>query len=147
TELQHTIKSRIAEAKVMNQNFMLLLLQASQKKVGNKLTQYLATGDEEHMDLDMKELAQIIKAIEHVNDLGKDPGKSSKSPAVGLNVGDGVTIEKTGENKHTITPKDSAINSKLKQFADMRREAESQAKAKKSSDIDQDEGDSNNETK
>jgi len=125
-EIEEKIKSRVIDTKLRNQEFMLLLIQAWQKKISNKVVKYLATENEEHMDaIDLKEVAQLMKAIEMIGELdnsGKD--SKGKTPAVGLNVGNGVTIEKTGENSMTITPKDASISDMLKQLADSRRQEE-----------------------
>lgn len=125
-EAQEKIKSRVIDAKVRNQEFMLLLVQAWQKKIGGQLVKYLATNDSEHMDdIDLKEVAQLMKAIDMVNELdntGKD--SKGKTPAVGLNVGNGVVVEKTGENTISITPKETSIGDMLEQYANDRREKE-----------------------
>lgn len=125
-EIQESIKNRVAESKVKNKEFMLLLVQSFRKKIGHKLANFLATNDEQHMDdIDLKEIAQLMKAIEIVDGLNNE-GKDSKgkTPAVGINVGDGVTVEKTGENTISITPKEHSIGDMLKQHADSMREKE-----------------------
>lgn len=125
-EIQEKIKNRVVESKLRSQEFMLLLVQAWQKKISKNLNKFLATNDEEHMErVDLKEVAQLMKAIEIVNDLdntGKD--SKGKNPAVGINVGNGVTIEKSGNNKISITPNKSSIGDILKQYADASREEE-----------------------
>jgi antitoxin component of MazEF toxin-antitoxin module len=129
-ELQEHMKNRIAEAKLMSQDFLLLLTQAWQKRIGRQLRAYLATDNPEHANqIDLKEVNQLMKTIELINALDSE-GKDSKgkTPAVGLNLGDGVTIEKSGENKITITPKEKTIGDMLKKFADNRREEESKNK-------------------
>lgn len=126
-EIQEKIKNRVVDSKLRSQEFMLTLVQAWQKKVGKQLTKYLSTNDPQHMeDLDLKEIAQLMKAIEIVNDLdntGKSPG--GKPPAIGLNLGsEGVTVEKTGHNTISITPKEKSVGDILKQYADSNREKE-----------------------
>lgn len=126
SEIQEKIKNRVVESKLRSQEFMLLLVQAWQKKISKNLNKFLATNDEEHMErVDLKEVAQLMKAIEIVNDLdntGKD--SKGKTPAVGINVGNGVTIEKSGNNKISITPAKTSIGEILKQYADASREEE-----------------------
>ena len=125
-EIQEKIKNKVVDSKLRSQEFMLTLVQAWQKKIGNQLTKYLSTNDVEHMnDIDLKEIAQLMKAIEIVNSLdnaGKSP--NNKTPAIGLNVGDGVTVEKTGNNTISITPKSTSIGDLLKKYADGNREKE-----------------------
>lgn len=142
-ELQEQIKGRVIDSKLVSQDFLLLLSQAFQKRISGRLRQYLATGNEEQMDaIDLKEIQQLQKTIEMINDLNSE-GKDSKgrSPAVGLNLGDGVTIERSGDNKVTITPKEKTLGDMLKKFADSRRaeeEKSEQSKENKTSDITED---------
>jgi hypothetical protein len=136
-ELQEKIKARVIDSKLASQDFILLLIQAYQKKIGKKLQKYLATDDPAHADeINLKEIDKLLKAVEMIQDMNSD-GKTSKgkTPAVGLNLGDGVTIERSGDNKVTITPaKDKALDNMLKKYADQRR-AEQNKKPEKSSDI------------
>lgn len=145
-ELQSTIKSRMVESKLRNQDFLLQLIQALQNKIGKKISKYASTDDETHInEINMKEVDRVLKTIDMVNKmLDEASGKKGASrPAVGLNLGDGVTIEKDGDNKVTITPKEKVIGDKLKQFADFRRE-EDKKKAEQLSDIkNKTKGDSN----
>lgn len=125
-EVQEQIKTRVNDSKLKNKDFMLLLVQAYRKKLSTKFNTYLATDDDQHMaDIDLKEIGLVMKAIEIVDNLdesGKDP--KGKTPAVGINVGNGVTVEKTGENKISITPKETYIGDMLQQHADSLREEE-----------------------
>jgi hypothetical protein len=139
-ELQEKIKGRVIDSKLASQDFMLLLIQAYQKRLGGQLRRYLATDDASHANgIDLKEIDKVLKAIEILQSLSSDGKTSSgKTPAVGLNLGDGVTIERSGDNKVTITPAiDKHLGSMLKKFADQRR-AE-QNKNDKTSDIKADE--------
>ncbi len=134
-ELQEKVKSRIIDSKLESKDFLLLYIQASQKRIGKSLKKYLATDDEKHADeIDLKEVSQLLKTIEVLQGLDSE-GKDSrgKTPAVGLNFPDGVTIERSGDNKLTISPKEKTVGDMLKKFADKRREE--QNKTKESSDI------------
>lgn len=136
-ELQERHKSRIIDSKLVSQDFLLLLTQAWQKRIGGKLKRYLATDDESHAnEIDLKEVGQLLKTIEMIKDLD-DEGKDSKgrTPAVGLNLGDGVTIERDGDNKVTITPKEKTLGDMLKKFADNRRAEANKGKNDTKSDI------------
>jgi len=131
-EERENIKNRVVDAKLRNSVFMLLLVQAWQKKLGRKLTAYLATGNDEHMDdIDLKEVAALMKAIDMVNDLDNTAKDSrGKTPAIGLNLGNGVIVEKTGENQVSITPKESTIRGLLQKYT-VNKESESDIKNKK----------------
>lgn len=138
-ELQEQLKSRVIDSKLVSQDFLLTLTAAWQKKIGKKLQRYLSTDDDSHTnDINLKEIAQLLKTIEMIQNLDKE-GKDSKgrTPAVGLNLGDGVTIERSGDNKVTITPKEKTIGDMLKQFADSRRAEENKQKPEKINDIEE----------
>lgn len=117
-EVKEKIKNSVVYAKLRNAEFMLLLVQAWRKKVSNKLELYLSTNDAAHMDdVDLKEVAALMKAIEMVNDLDNTgKGSNGKQPAIGLNLGAGVIVEKTGENQVSITPKDTTIKGLLQKY-------------------------------
>lgn len=126
-ELQENMKNKIAESKVKNQDFVLLATQAYRKKIGDKFKLFLATDDERHMgEVDLKEFTQLMKTIEMIDGLdntGKDA--KGKTPTVGINIGDGVTVEKSGDNKISITPnKEAPVGDMLRQYADEQREKE-----------------------
>jgi hypothetical protein len=144
-EIQEKIKTRVIDAKLRNKEFMLTLVQAWQKKIGSQLLRYLATDNNQHMeDIDLKEVAQLMKAIEMVNDLD-DTGKDSKgkTPAVGLNLGNGVVVERSSDNKLTITPKESSIGDLLQEYADNQRSKENVVSISKSDIINNIKGDDN----
>ena len=133
-EIQEKIKNRVIDAKLRNSEFMLTLVQSWQKKIGNQLNRYLATNDPQHMeDIDLKEVTQLMKAIEMVNELdnsGKD--SKGKTPAIGLNIGGGVNIQKTGNDSISITPKETSIGDMLEQYANERRDKEKETSNKRS---------------
>lgn len=125
-DLEQTVRGRLMESKLVNQDFLLLLTQMWQKKIGDHIVKYLATGKVEHANaIDLKEVDKYLKTIEILHRLGgAGSGGGNSAPAVGLNLGDGVTIEKKGDNTVEITPKGKAIGDALKAFADSRREEE-----------------------
>lgn len=124
-ELEEGMKRRVLETKLMSQDFMLQLIQAWQKKMGKKLNRYLSTDDEKHMnEIDLKELDRYLKVIESLNGSIQSPRSDSKAPAVSLNLGDGVTVTKKGENEVEITPKQKTISDTLQYYADLRRAEE-----------------------
>lgn len=125
-EIQEKIKARVVDTKLRNQEFTMLLIQAYQKRLGQKLNNYLATGDASNMDtLSLKEIAQLMKAMEMIND-SDGSGKSApgKPSPIGLNLGNGVVIEKTGEDQISITPKETTVGSLLQRMADEQRRKE-----------------------
>jgi len=122
-EIQDKIKSRVLDSKLRNQEFRLLLIQAWQKKIGKKLTKYLSTNNEEHIDeVDLKEVAQLMKAMEWADSLDDTGSKDSKkNPSVNINIGAGASIEKTGANKLNITPAEPSIGDMLASIANTQR--------------------------
>lgn len=128
SEMENNIRGRVIEAKVASQDFLLQLTHAWQKKIGDKVEQYLRTGDVAHANaIDLKEVDKYLKTVEmllKISDAKPPSGGSSaeKAPTVGLNLGDGVTVKKVGDNEVEITPK--AAKSLVSQMADFRREQE-----------------------
>lgn len=132
-DLQKSLATRVMDSKLVSQDFLITLTQAWQKKIMRNLQRYLATDDPSHTEeIDLKEVEKLLKTIEIIKDLNNE-GKSSKgrTPAVGLNIGDGVTVERSGDNKVTITPKEKALGDVLQKLADDRRAAENVQKQSK----------------
>lgn len=130
-ELEATIRQRVIESKIVSQDFLLQMTQLWQKKIGKKINRYFATDDEQHAnDIDLKEVDKYLKTLEILHRSTDGSGRV-QGPAVGLNLGDGVTVTKTGANSVEITPKQKAIGDILAQYADSRREEET----KKNADI------------
>lgn len=128
-DLDANAKQRVMEAKLMNQDMLMQLQQMWRKKIGDKITKYLATGNEDFANsVDLKEVDKYLKSVEMLHRLGSDRAPGQQNPTVGLNLGDGVTITKKGDNEVEITPKNKAIGDMLKQFADFRREEENKPK-------------------
>ena len=135
-ELHATLKGKILEAKLQDQEFLLHLSLAYKKKIGKNIDQYLRTDDSQFYDkIDNKDLSTLMKVMEMLHKLNSET-MGDKPPLVGLNgMGEGVNITKTGPNSVEITPKQSPFASKLKQFAELKREQEKQEASEKSSDI------------
>lgn len=123
-DMEQSMRGRVLEAKIMNQDFLLQLQAMWQKKIGSRINKYLATDNEEFAnEIDLKEVDKYLKTVELLQKLGgegKAPGENAR-PMVGVNAGDGVTITRTGDNEIEITPKSKAIGDALKMFADSRR--------------------------
>lgn len=138
-ELHATLKDKIMESKLQSQEFLLELVLAYQKKIGKNIHQYLRTDNEEFADkVDVKDINSVLKIMELLHKLSAENlGSPGDKSLVGLNgLGEGMTITKVGNNSVEITPK-SPFSSKLKQFAEMKRqqEKESQAPQKSTHDI------------
>ncbi len=125
-ELQATLKDKVMESKLQSQEFLLELVLAYQKKVSRNIHQYLRTDNEEFADrIDPKDISTVLKVMELLHKLSNENlGMPNDKALVGLNgLGEGMTITKTGANSVEITPK-TPFSSKLKAFADLKREQE-----------------------
>lgn len=117
-EIQEKIANQIIDTKLRSQEFLLLLIQAQQKRISAQLKRYLSTNDPSNMDgINLKEVSQLMKAIELIGQLDGTKGSKDRVPTVGLNLGAGVDVERTGDNRVTITPKDTSLGNLLKQYA------------------------------
>lgn len=137
-ELERTLATRLIEAKLSSKDFLLQLTHAWQKKIGRKVQAFLRTDDDAHAsEIDLKEVDKYLKTVEMLHKLSLDPRPmSEKAPIIGLHLGDGVTVKHIGD-KIDITPKQSTIKNKLKEYAEFRR-AQSEETEKSKSDIDKD---------
>lgn len=135
-ELQATLKNKIIEAKLQDQEFLLHLSLAYKKKIGKNIDQYLRTDNSEFYDqINRGDLGTLMKVMEMIHKLSSE-NLGEKLPLVGLNgMGEGVNITKTGPNSVEITPKQTPFASKLKQFAELKREQDRKEEAEKSNDI------------
>lgn len=140
-ELHVTLKDKVMESKLQSQEFLLELVLAYQKKVSKNIHQYLRTDNEEFADrIDPKDINTVLKVMELLHRLSAENfGNPNDKSIIGLNgLGEGMTITKVGNNSVEITPKvPSPFSSKLKAFAEMKREQEksSQAPPKEIHDI------------
>jgi len=136
-ELQATMANKVLDSKLQTQEFLFDLILAYRKKIGKNLQKYLRTDDEQWMDkVDNKDMGTVFKCIEllhrmNAETFGSPNGDKSLVAFNGM-VGEGVTITKTSNNSVEITPK-SLFASKLKQFADMKREQEKEVQVPKPS--------------
>ncbi|HEY5235776.1 MAG TPA: hypothetical protein VIJ14_06330, partial [Rhabdochlamydiaceae bacterium] len=139
-ELQATLPQKVLDSKLQSQEFFLTMILAYQKKISTNVDRYLRTNDEQWFDkIDGKDLGVLVKITELLHKLNSESfgNPNGDKSLVALNgMGDGVTITKTGTNSVEITPK-SPFSSKLKQFADLKRQQErdSQLPPKESHDI------------
>ncbi len=126
-ELKATLPQKIIDSKLQSQEFFMHLIHAYQKKISRNVDKYLRTDDAQWADnVDVKDVNTLIKITELLHKLNNESlGNPNDKSMVSLNglTESGVTITKTGANSVEITPK-SPFASKLKQFADLKRQAE-----------------------
>lgn len=123
-ELSDHMKRRIIEAKLMMQDHLLQLAQMYQKKHGHKITRYLETNNEQFTDqISLKEIDRYLKIADLIQKSIAEAPKE-KGPLIGLNLSEGATVTRKGDNEIEITPKQKAIGDVLKHYADLRREEE-----------------------
>ena len=140
--LDATIKERILHANLVNKDFVLQIQQFFLKKIGSRITRYLATGDEAIAEgIDGKDLDRYQKYVELLDKLTTEKPSTLRQPTVGLNLGDGVTVKKVGENEVQITPRNKTHADMLREFADLKRTEES----KTTNDIKKEDTNSNTE--
>lgn len=124
-ELQETMQNRVYERKLKSKDFMINIMQYWERKLGNRMSKFLSSGDEEFA-VSTKEVSEYLKTAKTLFELNDEGAKKGSKPAIGLNVGDGVTITKTGDNSMDITPTSTkTVDSLLSRYAEeKRREAE-----------------------
>lgn len=119
-ELENTNLPRIIEAKLMSQEFLLNMVQMWHKKIGARMSRYMTTDDEKHSNsINLKEIELYLKTLDRLQKSIEMP--KAQGPLVGINMPDGATMTRTGDNTIEITPKEKASSGMLKKFADMRR--------------------------
>lgn len=121
--LDSSLKERILHAKLMNQDFLLQIQQFFLSKIGKKMSKFMATGDEEiAAQLNKKDLEYYFKAVDLLDKITTAKVPTSKSPTVGLNMGDQeINIKKVSEHEVVITPKQKTTAEMLKELADLKR--------------------------
>jgi hypothetical protein len=134
TKLEHliildaNIKDRILQARLMNQDFVLQIQQFFTKKIGRKMTKFHATGDEEIANsIDRKDIEMYMKSVDLLDKISSEKIPTNARPTVGLNLGDGVTVKKIGENEVSITPRNKTVAEMLSDLANMKRSEEAGA--------------------
>lgn len=130
--LDANLKERILHANLVNQDFMLQIQEFFKQKIGTKISRYFATNDDEIASkVDRKDIEMYYKAVELMSKLTTEKPAAGSRPAVGLNLGDGVTVKKVGENEVVITPKARTTGEMLNELANLKRKEEDRPKAKK----------------
>jgi len=130
-EVSKGIMQRATETKLHSAAFVADLLACWHKYMRSKIDNYLSTGnDKEAAEALGIPLNNYFKSVEALEKLMSEPPKSptDKPPLVGVNVGDGMEIKKTGENSLEITPKKpKAFSNVLKEMADLKRQESADA--------------------
>lgn len=127
--LDATLKERILHAKLVNQDFVLQIQQFFLAKIGRKINKYLATGDEEWANkVDGKDIDRYNKAVELLDKLTTERvPMNARTPAVGLNLGEGMSIKKVGENEVIITPRNKTAAEMLNELANLKRKEDKES--------------------
>lgn len=135
--LDANLKERILQANLVNQDFMLQIQEFFKQKIGTKMSRYFATGDDDVAKMvDRKDIEMYYKAVELLSKLTTDkPPQGQRNPTVGLNLGDGVSVKKVGDNEVIITPKARTVGEMLNELANLKRKEEGSANKKDTYDI------------
>lgn len=127
-ELENNIKGRVVLAKIQSQDFLLQLTQMWQQKIGRRMDRYLETGNEDEANaISLKEIDKYLKTVEALQKLSSDitiKNSGNDKPAVGFNIGDGVTVAKKEDGTVEITPKVQSVGTLLARLAEERRQNE-----------------------
>lgn len=120
------IKERILQARLMNQDFVLQIQQFFLKKIGYRMTSFMASGDEEAANsIDRKDLEMYMKSVDLLDKITTEKIPTGSRPTVGLNLGgfDG-TLKKVGENEIQISPRNKTNAEMLQDLANLKRTEE-----------------------
>ena len=145
--LAANMKERVVHAHLTNQHFVLQIQQFYLKKIGSKITRYLATGDDEiAAKIDGKDIDRYAKYVDLLDKMTTEKIPSGSRPSVGLNMGEfGVNVRKVGENEVQITPRNKTNAQMLQELANIKRAEESSEKPV--NDINNKDAENNSETK
>lgn len=104
-DIQKEMVKKIAETRVESLNFIASLVNFHHKYYGDKINQYLATGDAKHVEgVDLKSLSQYFKSMEMLEKIMNPVNVNTKSsPTININAGSGSEI-KMNESSIEITP-------------------------------------------
>lgn len=138
-ELALTMQNRMMERKLDNKDILIYMSQYYSKRLRKKMDRFYETENEdpalEPSKKDVDSLLKTIKALNELDDTGKDPktGKPPISP-VGINIPDGATVTRNDDGSVDISPKEKAQVDMLMAYSNYRREQDA-LRSKKSSDI------------
>jgi hypothetical protein len=119
------MRELVLEEKIHSQYFIMKAMHVFRKRMGRQFDRYLQSGEVALGDaIDMDEMAQYIKMAQAVaaldaKGLARD---ADNRPAVGLNLGDGVTVKKLSDNTVEITPRQKSQAEMLRDLANSKRD-------------------------
>lgn len=128
-------QNRLMEAKLQSQEFLLNVTHALERKLRKAVDQFNRTDNpDDFKKIDMKEMDKYVKITETLHRLNAEirPGFGDR-PMVNIN------IEKASKDSVVVSPGKSLkgqVASRIKQFADMKRDMEKEQSRSKSDDID-----------
>ena len=139
-DLALTLRDQVLESKLHSQKFLLRLGYMFERKIGKNVDKFLRSDSADDANkIDLKEIDKYLKVIESIHRLNGTLNSDSGRPLVGVNPGEGMTITKVGDNEIQITPTNAAnsgaVKSRLKEFADMKRNLEKEEIKPKRHDI------------
>lgn len=119
-------RRQAVQFRMMNQDFLGQVVDYFKSTIGKDMDAYWASGSRV-AKIDLKALEKYLKTVEILDKLYGER-RDSRSPAVGLNLGEGgINIKKLGNNEVEITPKnkEKTVGEMLEELANYRRETES----------------------
>lgn len=107
-DIQKNMTTKIKDTRTESLNFIASLISMHHKYYGDKINDYLRTGDRDIVDnLDLKQLTQYFKSIEILEKV-MNPSNVNKGSGSGttvnINSSDGSTVKQLDENTIEVTP-------------------------------------------
>jgi len=127
-ELAASLQGRIMDAQLVTQERLLSLVQHFEKRIGHIVDKFDAT-DDATLQVNLKEVDKYLKTVKALQEGMAPKSPKDKTPAVGLNIGAGVTVTKTGDNSVEISPTQKTVEQMMAEIADSLRAAEVPPKA------------------
>jgi hypothetical protein len=125
-DLEAHMKNRIFKVGLRSQDVMIQFLENCNRKFMRMLNSQAAGNNDAANQINLKEYETYLKTQALLQKSIEAP--TPKGPLVGINVGDGATVTRTGENTIEVTPKQKAMGNMLKELADQRRAEEKDRK-------------------
>lgn len=125
-EMQNQITQRVIDSKLSSQTFLLKLVHNWERRMTKRIDEYQRSGEEPMGGvIDFKEVDKYLKTVEVLHKITSENYDKLRAPPspIGLNVGDGVTVQKNG-NTLTISPvaRERTVAEMLRQVADAKRQ-------------------------
>lgn len=119
-ELETNMKNRIIEVRLMSQDVMLQFIQNCNRKFTKKLNSQANGNEEPAAQINLKEYEIYLKTQALLLKSVETP--APKGPLVGINVGEGATLTRTGDNTIEVTPKQKAVGEMLDEYLALQKE-------------------------